>query len=328
MFNELLMCDHQSIIYAHKFRNSESSSPDVPSQVSPSSPDEPFQVSPSSPEVPSQVSPAFPSGSSEVQFAKALLSNALHSKAMNAISNVNVTTEPCCSMVYNNKISICDVFAVATTSQSNNIAWHEARKFRVTGSRCYSLFTYSKMDWATKASQYFWPRSFSTKYTKFGIQNEPHARDLYALKKQTKVHEFGLIISQKNPWLAFSPDGVVFRYHIPSILIEIKCVYALPNLSIVSLLKYCKWLKLVGDVICLKQKHSYYGQVQMGMALLNLPVCHLVIYCKQVDDIKIVPVKYDMQFVCKLLPKLKNVYFKKMLPVLCKHEQFQGSLKK
>lgn len=36
------------------------------------------------------------------------------------------------------------------------------------------------------------------------------------------VYETGLIISKQHPWLAVSPDGVVFRENRPIKLLEIK----------------------------------------------------------------------------------------------------------
>lgn len=64
--------------------------------------------------------------------------------------------------------------------------WHQVRKFRITGSRCYALYTYytssfkSDYKWSLKASRYFWPKYFINKFIKHGIKFEPVARELYA----------------------------------------------------------------------------------------------------------------------------------------------------
>ena len=80
--------------------------------------------------------------------------------------------------------------------------------------------------------------------------------------------KFGLIISTQNPWLGYSPDCVVFKEGKPDVLIEIKCPYAGKTKSVEEILINLKYIKLPERT--LKEKHEYFGQVQLGMALLNL----------------------------------------------------------
>jgi len=67
-------------------------------------------------------------------------------------------------------------------SKKSRYIWEKERKFRTTGSRCYSLYTYTKNkkpNWVTKAQKYFNSINFSNKYVRHTIKNEPMARQLY-----------------------------------------------------------------------------------------------------------------------------------------------------
>lgn len=57
--------------------------------------------------------------------------------------------------------------------------YRKERQFRITGSRCYNLYTYAKNDWNTKVLKYFWPKTFSNKYVEHGMAHEPNARTLF-----------------------------------------------------------------------------------------------------------------------------------------------------
>lgn len=105
------------------------------------------------------------------------------------------------------------------------------RQFRITGSRCYSLYTYNKTcktekQWALNSSRYFWPKPFTNKYVEHGIEFENVARQLYSKNTNIKIHEFGFITHSISPWLGYSLNGVILDVHNKPIkLIEIKCPY-------------------------------------------------------------------------------------------------------
>lgn len=229
---------------------------------------------------------------------------------------------PCCKTAYERlqvdklaSINLC----VGTASSKN--LWEESRRYRITGSRCYEVFTSGQkkdVDWSIKASRYFWPKKFSTSATRHGITNEPHARELYARHFQLNVVEFGLVVNPIHPWLGYSPDGVVFEGDKPTKLIEIKCPVDGGKKGAAELIDQCSFLNvgLQGEVV-LKEKHKYYGQVQLGMALLNVLMCDLVIYCPFDSSLAIVPVQYNPLFTKKMLVKLKKDYFQNMQHQIC-----------
>lgn len=97
--------------------------------------------------------------------------------------------------------------------------------FEILGSRCYSIYTYSKKDWIVKANKYFWPRKISNKYIEHGLKYEGEALEKYKQTNHYDVCNLGLVICKRYPWLAYSPDGVVMSEGVPVRLVEIKCPY-------------------------------------------------------------------------------------------------------
>lgn len=67
----------------------------------------------------------------------------------------------------------------------------------------------------------------------------------------------------------------------------------------------------------LKEKHEYYGQIQLAMAILNLKTTDFVVYSSFDKSIALISVDIDLQFLAKMLPALKKAYFEHMLHVVC-----------
>lgn len=106
--------------------------------------------------------------------------------------------------------------------------WSRERQFRITGSICYGIFTYSKNkkpDWTKKCNNTFSIKNFKTEYTEYGKKTEIEAHAAFVQHTGLAVIEMGLIVSQQNPWLAYSPDGVIFDNGVETALLEIKCPF-------------------------------------------------------------------------------------------------------
>lgn len=113
--------------------------------------------------------------------------------------------------------------------------WKSQRRFRITGSRCYELYTYSSNknpDWVKKCQNYFDPSDFSNKFTKHGLDYEGPARDRFSKLTNSTIVQTGLIVSKKNPWLAYSPDGVIIKDDQIVGLLEIKCPFKGKDMNI------------------------------------------------------------------------------------------------
>ncbi|XP_015188687.1 PREDICTED: uncharacterized protein LOC107072893 [Polistes dominula] len=153
--------------------------------------------------------------------------------------------------------------------------WKKERQFRITGSDpTYKLFTYrnnKKSDWEQKSLQYFYPTAISNCYTKYGLINKLITRELYEKYINCKVVECGLVVAHNNSWLGSSPDGIVFDDLKPIKMIEIKCPYNGKKKTLEEVIPSLQYLVTVNNQLTLKKQHLYYAQIQIGMALLNLP---------------------------------------------------------
>lgn len=67
----------------------------------------------------------------------------------------------------------------------------------------------------------------------------------------------------------------------------------------------------------LKKKHKYYGQIQLGLAILNLPICYLVLYSSFDRSLEIITVKFNYEFTKNMLFRVKHNFFEKMIHVIC-----------
>ena len=96
-----------------------------------------------------------------------------------------------------------DPFYICIESTKFWSVLQNARQYRITGSRCYAICTYSKnrkADWRNKSCKYFnSDNDKSNKFTNHGIKLEPLARKTYEDKLGIKVFQCGLVISSMNP---------------------------------------------------------------------------------------------------------------------------------
>ena len=254
-------------------------------------------------------------------FIQSITNNAKCSKEIIFLRNIKFNLADCCQNTLENKI-ICDsVLQTAIRTKDSKLAWQQERKFRITGSKCYSVYTYSKEDWSEKACKYFWSKEFSNKYTRHGNQYERVARNMYAKETNLLVQECRLIVSDIEPWMAYSPIGVVIKDFQVFRLLEIKCPYEIINTTNEILLTKCKFLYATNNILHIKKKHQYYAQIQFGVALLNLKDCDFVIYSNISHSIRIINVSLGKQYVEDLLSNLKKKYFEKMLHEICRNSR-------
>ncbi|XP_044744978.1 uncharacterized protein LOC123312774 isoform X2 [Coccinella septempunctata] len=191
------------------------------------------------------------------------------------------------------------------------------RRFRITASRAYALFTYKGSDWTSKCQKYLMNVPFNNKYTQHGIDWEPEARSVYSREKKCCVVETGLVVCQSDPWLAVSPDGVILENGEPVRLLEIKCPFIGQTVSADKIEDHWQYLKREKGQLVLKESNKYYAQVQLNMAVLNLENCDFVIFSSLDKSFKTVNVPFNEEFTRKLLVKLKIIYFRHMLHTLC-----------
>lgn len=99
---------------------------------------------------------------------------------MRNLSKLDVgTLKECCQSTIH--ILRGDYRQICIDSVRSFATWKEERKFRITNSQCYELYTYAnnkKPNWERKSLNYFFPKEHSNKYVQHGIKNEPIARSI------------------------------------------------------------------------------------------------------------------------------------------------------
>ena len=72
--------------------------------------------------------------------------------------------------------------------------------------------------------------------------------------------------------------------------------------------------ELTGDTLTLKQKHNYYYQIQEQMAISCRKWCDFVVYTNKKVSVK--RISFEESHWMKMLPKLKDFFTKRMVPIL------------
>lgn len=149
---------------------------------------------------------------------------------------------------------------------------------------------------------------------KYGSRTESMVKLVYQQLNNVIITETGLIIPANCPWMCFSPDGIILPEQS---LIEIKCPVKGQEMTASAALKFCQLITFndAGKPL-LKTRHNYYGQVQLGMFLLNLQSCHFLVYASYDQSIADIEVPRDPHFIKEFIAVLDKTYFRNILPHL------------
>ncbi|KAL1488169.1 hypothetical protein ABEB36_015127 [Hypothenemus hampei] len=152
-------------------------------------------------------------------------------------------------------------------------------KFRITGSVCYGIYTYTRNktpDWKKQVKKLFEPASFTSEYTEYGKNTEKDAREAF-------------------PWLAYSPDGIIISNGVPSALLEIKCPFKERR-------KY------------IYKRKAY---ILVTNSTWNVKKTFFVFYSSFDKKLFVITVDFNEEYTKKMLEALKKAYFEKMLHEIC-----------
>lgn len=175
---------------------------------------------------------------------------------------------------------------------------------------------HSESEWQKKLDSIYKSTFKGNEHTLRGQEGEAKARLSYEKSAGVTVTEMGLFVLKSTPWLGFSADGIANKT-----LVEIKCPKNNENVRAEDLVKTLKYVTIENNVPKLKSRHQYYGQVQLGMSLLQLERCHFVIYESTHDSCAIIEVPRDDVFILDLLETLSMCYFQHILVWLIESEK-------
>lgn len=202
--------------------------------------------------------------------------------------------------------------AFNSVGQSNTSTWFKERFSRITcSSKAHRIKTRLK-NFHELASDFNKEKykGHLTTAMKYGLDTEKTARLAFQEYYGYIVHEVGLIVSPKQPYLACSPDGIIYTGEFLELL-EIKCPYSCENTPIADIEKKTSFVPyLIFDdfgYLKLKESDKYYTQVQVSMYILGIKTCHFFVFSSQ-DQIHL-KLKRDECFLSSLVPKLEMFYF-------------------
>ena len=171
-----------------------------------------------------------------------------------------------------------------SVGQRNNPLWLDARQWRVTSSNfgrvCNRQFrhSYPLSLLKTVLGDYGTPHSAALQW---GCDHESSAVQQYMVATSVQVDECGVFLSVDYPFLATSPDGVIWLGNEEFGIVEVKCPYKHRDSSIEMACQdsaFC--LSVDGSQARLKRTHDYYYQVIGQLALSGAKFCDFIVWTK------------------------------------------------
>lgn len=205
-----------------------------------------------------------------------------------------------------------------TRGQNSNKLWVSARKGRITASNFGKIIKNQglKTKSVTKTVMGYYASPVSNALD-WGRKHEKTALSEYKKVMKSKgckvsVEQSGLVIHKKYVFLGASPDGVV-NCNGENGLLEVKCPFSYRCSTPVEATEnkdFC--CDLVNNELKLKDKHSYYYQVQGQMALTGYEWCDFVVWTLR--GISVQRIHFDKTLWEMMCTKLISFYRNVIIP--------------
>lgn len=117
----------------------------------------------------------------------------------------------------------------------------------------------------------------NTDYYRYGIQNEPLARECLQERLGVNIMPCGLFVDKKLNFLAASPDGLIDDDSI----VEIKCPVSIKDYTPEEAFsnKKLKCMSMVEDGdLKLKPSHDYWYQIQGQLHIAERKYCYFAVW--------------------------------------------------
>ncbi|XP_031340878.1 uncharacterized protein LOC116168984 [Photinus pyralis] len=206
--------------------------------------------------------------------------------------------------------------AEGTLHQSKSDIWIAERKKRLTASNFGKICKLRKTtNTAKTVSSILYSTFIGSIHTRFGLDSESAAIELFEDMYNVQVTRCGLIIDENNPFLACSPDGLVENNAVIEIKSSLKSGDNTPlQAGALKLFDYCE-INKDENKLTLKKKHNYYYQVQGILEITGRQKCYFIVYTK--GGIHVEEIERDKIFWHNQMEKkLKQFYYKSLLPEL------------
>lgn len=189
--------------------------------------------------------------------------------------------------------------SITTTQVRDIVAWTEKGKINV-----HRLIEKSLSGFAQHLQHAPKPMNQATKY---GLKKEPLARKAYVAHFAkshvgVRVQETGLMVHPQYHYIRGSPDGIIScSCHAEKVLLEIKCPANASNLHPAEAIRQRIITWVIGGNLSLipGESRGYYEQVQAGLAITGLQICHFIIWS-------------PCGFICLVVPfdRFDSLYFR------------------
>ncbi|XP_048772140.2 uncharacterized protein LOC125678072 [Ostrea edulis] len=163
-----------------------------------------------------------------------------------------------------------------TRGQSTNKRWFAERMWRITASNFGQISRMTDRRNKQKLCKSLISiKSLTTPAVTHGKSYEKKAIKKFEDNHNIRVHENGLFICSKMPFLGATPDGVIDDKYI----IEVKCPYKGRKQEInTNTMEYFTYLEVVGGEIKLKISSNYYDQIQGQLYISSRQFCYFIVY--------------------------------------------------
>ena len=190
-----------------------------------------------------------------------------------------------------NKISEIEI---CTRGQSENECWFTYRKGVISGSKGHEVKTkMQKLQKNGRESVNLWqvfqkisgltfinPNIPALKYGRAMEENAVNEfyNQLSKSHRNAKLLECGLFLDRDNPYIGASPDRMVTCECCPNACLEVKCPYSINYTSPGDPSVHLPYLKQIDGNVTLNDRHKYYTQCQMQMAVTGCSLCYFFVW--------------------------------------------------
>ncbi|XP_061672472.1 syntaxin-binding protein 1b isoform X4 [Syngnathoides biaculeatus] len=210
----------------------------------------------------------------------------------------------------------CIKIEESTRDQANSTLWHTERKKRLTASNFGAILQRKKIT-DKFLMELIDPKRFSSVQTSYGQKNVKVAVAQYIKSTGNHVHDCGLIVNPKFPYLGSTPDSKVCSNGITGLL-EVKCPYSARDVTVQeanSSDSFC--LGNNYGQLRLKSNHNYYYQVQGQLLTSGAEFCDFVVYTRV--DLFVQRIYPNIDFMENMLNKLSQFYFQHVQSYIRRH---------
>ena len=205
----------------------------------------------------------------------------------------------------------------STTSQASSKEWFAERSKRITASTFGQIMKRKKDINSSFLHNTFSKGQFHSKPTSYGIANESKAKMMFIKSSGAHLHDVGLIVNPKFPFIGATPDAIICKDGKSSIM-EVKCPYSARDLTFTEAIDKIKdfFLTKDGNDIKLKQSHEHYFQVQGQLLVSGATECYFITYTRK--DFHCEVIFPDKKIMNELLQKLVHIYCQHFKPFMSK----------